>query len=108
MAKNARCLYSNSLSAFIKDDNNAIFGALCDCFHGDVLTTTREVWKSEISIKKDIIRQLSALDGQIVFEYDIPLLGLRCYSRALSFVLSSRSASIKFWKPILIRFWITR
>ncbi len=52
-------------------------GELCDRYHGDALTTTREAWKSEISIMKGVLSQLAAKDGKIVFEYDIPRLGKR-------------------------------
>ena len=51
----SRCLYSSSFEKFIKADENSIFGALCDNYHGDALTTTREAWKSEISIIKGVL-----------------------------------------------------
>ncbi len=73
----ARCLYNNSFEEFIKTDDNAILGELCDKYHGDALTTTREAWKSEISIMKDVLSNLTVKDGEIIFEYDIPRLGKR-------------------------------
>ena len=38
-----RCMYISSFLSFIRTDENAIFGVLCDNYHGDALTTTREL-----------------------------------------------------------------
>lgn len=75
MSNNPRCLYHNSFSGFISDQEMSVLGTLNDHFHGGVLTTTREAWKAEISIMKEIISRLE--EGQIIFEYDIPRLGKR-------------------------------
>ena len=50
-----RCLYNSSFKKFIYSDDGSIFGSLCDKYHGEALTTTREAWKSEISIMKDVL-----------------------------------------------------
>ncbi len=73
----SRCLYNSSFEEFLKADDNAIFGELCDNYHGDALTTTRESWKAEIAIMKGVLSSLDDKDGQIIFEYDIPRLGKR-------------------------------
>ena len=73
----SRCLYNSSFEKFINADDNSIFGALCDNYHGDALTTTREAWKSEISIIKGVLENYSDKNGQVIFEYDIPRLGKR-------------------------------
>ena len=73
----SRCLYNSSFEAFIKANENSIFGTLCDRYHGEALTTTREAWKAEISIMKGVLSELDVKDGQIIFEYDIPRLGKR-------------------------------
>lgn len=73
----SRCLYHSSFEEFISADENSIFGTLCDNYHGDALTTTREAWKAEISIMKDVLRKHFDNNGQIIFEYDIPRLGKR-------------------------------
>ena len=73
----SRCLYNASFEDFIKIENNSIFGALCDNYHGKALTTTLEAWKAEISIMKSILLKLASKDGRIIFEYDIPRLGKR-------------------------------
>jgi len=72
-----RCLYNNSLYKFCVEDDYSIFGQLCDNYHGDAPTTTREAWKEEISIVKQILSKYSHEDGQVVLEYDIPRLGKR-------------------------------
>lgn len=73
----SRCLYSSSFAEFINTSENSIFGVLCERYHGEALTTTREAWKSEISIMKDILLKFLNKDGKIIFEYDIPRLGKR-------------------------------
>ena len=73
----SRCLYNSSFEKFINADDNSIFGALCNNYHGDALTTTREAWKSEISIIKGVLSKYSDKNGQVIFEYDILRLGKR-------------------------------
>lgn len=73
----SRCLYSSSFAEFINTSENSIFGTLCERYHGEALTTTREAWRSEISIIKEILFKFSNKDGKIIFEYDIPRLGKR-------------------------------
>ena len=51
----SRCLYNASFADFINTEDNSIFGALCDNYHGKALTTALEAWKSEISIMKSIL-----------------------------------------------------
>lgn len=77
MSNNTRCLYNNSFEGFLRDSETFVFGLLCDHYHGEALTTTRESWKEEISIMQDVTSRLSEKDGQIIFEYDIPRLGKR-------------------------------
>lgn len=73
----SRCLYNSSFEKFINADDNSIFCALCDNYHGDALTTTREAWRSEISIIKGVLLNYADKNGQVIFEYDIPRLGKR-------------------------------
>lgn len=77
MSMNTRCLYRSHLAMFSSSDENSIFGTLCDNYHGDALTTTREAWRAEISILKQVLAPYQNEDGQIIFEYDIPRLGKR-------------------------------
>lgn len=73
----SRCLYNSSFRTFLNTDDNSIFGLLCERYHGEALTTTREAWKSEIAIMKGVLRNFADKQGQIIFEYDIPRLGKR-------------------------------
>ncbi len=77
MTKHPRCLYETDIASFLAEDTNAIFGMLCDGYHGDALTTTREAWKGEVEILKVALLQWIMSDGRIIFEYDIPRLGKR-------------------------------
>ena len=54
-----------------------VLGELCENYHGEALTTTREAWSAEISIMKGVLHPFSSVHGQIIFEYDIPRLGKR-------------------------------
>ena len=73
----SRCLYNNNFEEFLSLKASAIFGELCEKYHGEALTTTREAWIEEISIMKNVISQYCDKDGKIIFEYDIPRLGKR-------------------------------
>ena len=73
----SRCLYNSSIEEFMDMEENSILGMLNDNYHGIALTTTREAWKAEISILKDVLTDLTHIHGNIIFEYDIPRLGKR-------------------------------
>ena len=75
MKESSRCLYNSNFNEFIREDNKTVLGILCDNYHGDAMTTTREAWKDEISIMQETLSQYK--NGQIIFEYDIPRLGKR-------------------------------
>ncbi len=77
MISSPRCLYNSNFRTFLAEDENYIFGVLCDKYHGEALTTTREAWKAEIAIMKRVLSVYKYTDGQIIFEYDIPRLGKR-------------------------------
>ncbi len=77
MNASPRCLYNSDFASFLSTDINSIFGILCDNYHGEALTTTREAWKSELVIMRNVLAELNDVNGQIIFEYDIPRLGKR-------------------------------
>ena len=77
MINSPRCLYSNSFIDFINEPDSYIFGVLNENYHGDALTTTRDAWREEISIMKDVISNLKDKNCRVVFEYEIPRLGKR-------------------------------
>lgn len=72
-----RCLYHNSFASFMRETDLAILGTLVDSYHGDANTSTRDAWKNEIIIMKEVLSQCATQDGRIIFEYDIPRLGKR-------------------------------
>ncbi len=77
MGKSPRCLYNNDIRTFLGKEKETIFGILCDKYHGDALTTTREAWIAEIDILQKSLISWKKSDGEIIFEYDIPRLGKR-------------------------------
>ena len=72
-----RCLYHDSLRNFCAADETFVFGKLCENYHGEALTTTRDAWRGELAILKPVLSRFSDREGQILFEYDIPRLGKR-------------------------------
>ena len=77
MSRSQRCLYDSDIAGFLTQDKESIFGMLCDRYHGDALTTSREAWMKEIEIMKVVLFPWISTDGKIIFEYDIPRLGKR-------------------------------
>ena len=77
MKESTRCLYNCDINTFISSNKEYLLGVLCDHYHGDALTTTRDAWKGEIEVLQKELRLLSTREGQIIFEYDIPRLGKR-------------------------------
>ena len=77
MGKNPRCLFEDRIESFFSKDKEKIFGILCEGYHGDALTTTREAWLKEIEILKRELTLWKENSGHIIFEYDIPRLGKR-------------------------------
>ena len=77
MGKSPRCLYDSNIDNFLGKEKESIFGVLCENYHGDAQTTTREAWIREIEILQNALMPWKGADGHIVFEYDIPRLGKR-------------------------------
>ena len=77
MNEHPRCLYENTFEGFLDDSERLVFGTLCDNYHGDAKTTTRDAWMGEITIMREVLNQLGGREGHIIFEYDIPRLGKR-------------------------------
>lgn len=61
----------------MEKDKESIFGILCENYHGDALTTTRDAWVHEIEILQKVLLPWQEEAGRVVFEYDIPRLGKR-------------------------------
>lgn len=77
MKKSPRCLYESDIRTFLEKDRESIFGILCENYHGDALTTTRDAWVHEIEILQKVLLPWQEEAGRVVFEYDIPRLGKR-------------------------------
>lgn len=77
MLKNPRYLYKENINSFLNTKRTEIFGMLCEGYHGNTLTTTREAWSNEIKILQNQLSTWKDSNGQIIFEYDIPRLGKR-------------------------------
>ena len=77
MSRSQRCLYDSDIEGFLKQDKESVFGMLCDRYHGDALTTSREAWMKEIEVMKSVLLPWADSGGRIIFEYDIPRLGKR-------------------------------
>ena len=77
MSNNPRCLYDNSFGAFIEAPEGTVFANMCNNYHGEMRTTTRDAWDKEINVMRGVLSRLENLDGRIIFEYDIPRLGKR-------------------------------
>ena len=77
MNKSSRCLYNGSFEEFLNETEESILGTICQNYHGDIGTTSRNAWVEEISIMKNIISEFRVPSSQIIFEYDIPRLGKR-------------------------------
>ena len=67
MSANPRCLFNSDFKSFLYKDIKSVFGTLCDNFHGDAPTTSREAWKSEILIMRSLLNGLDDKNGQIIF-----------------------------------------
>lgn len=77
METRTRCLYKSDICSFLAASWNEVFGILCDNYHGDAPTTTREAWKGEVVILQKMLFPWKDSEGKIIFEYDIPRLGKR-------------------------------
>lgn len=77
MTNSNRCLYNSDIKTFLNKERESILGILCQQYHGDALTTTREAWIGEIDVLKKQLASWKESNGQIIFEYDIPRLGKR-------------------------------
>lgn len=77
MSKSPRCLYDSDIKSFLNKEKETVLGILCESYHGDALTTTRDAWMKEIEVMQTTLLPWSDTDGRIIFEYDIPRLGKR-------------------------------
>lgn len=67
MTESTRCLYYSNIESFLDKDKESILGILCDRYHGDALTTTREAWIGEIKTLQEQLIPWKNSNGQIIF-----------------------------------------
>lgn len=77
MTRSPRCMYNSNIDVFFTRDKEAILGEIVENYHGEALTTSLEAWQGEILILQSVLKPWEKVDGQIIFEYDIPRLGKR-------------------------------
>lgn len=66
MKSSPRCLYNNSFSNFLSENDTSILGTLCDNYHGDAKTTTRDAWKGEIAVMQDTLSRFTKTKYHII------------------------------------------
>lgn len=72
-----RYFYKTSISEFIKDTTDSIFGKLSLNDEGDSVAEQKFAWSEEIEIMKTVLQSWKDEHGEIIFEYSIPRLGKR-------------------------------
>ena len=69
-----RFYYGKSIVEFLREDSDAIFGALSRAESFDTARDQKNAWNEEIGLLKSI---LQGYEGHVFFEYSIPRLGKR-------------------------------
>lgn len=68
-----RCLYHATIHEFLQLSPEALLGTFVNNYHGVAMTTTNEAWADEIRIMQETLQPWKDEDGQVIFEYDIPI-----------------------------------
>ena len=69
-----RYYYANTISSFLQENTESIFGKLCNVDSFDTAKDQKNAWNEEIRLLKPI---LQGYEGYVFFEYSIPRLGKR-------------------------------
>ncbi len=72
-----RYFYKSSLSEFVKDSIDNIFGKIARNDEGDSVAEQKFAWTEEIEIMQQVLLTWKDENGEIIFEYSIPRLGKR-------------------------------
>ena len=72
-----RYFYKSSLSDFIQDSLDVIFGKISRADEMDTASTQKYAWEQEIQIMKQVLHPFVNEQAEILFEYTIPRLGKR-------------------------------
>ena len=74
---NTRYFYRNTISSFLCQNEDEIFGLLSKNDEYDTAATQKFAWMQEIEILKNVLSQYAHEQAWILFEYTIPRLGKR-------------------------------
>ena len=66
MGNSPRCLFEDKIELFLSKEKEVTFGILCERYHGDALTTTREAWIKEIEILKRELQLWNDSEGHTI------------------------------------------
>lgn len=72
-----RYFYKSSLSDFVNDSSDEIFGKMSRADEMDTSSTQKYAWEQEIQIMKWVLQPYENECAEILFEYTIPRLGKR-------------------------------
>ena len=72
-----RYFYKSSLSDFVNDSSDEIFGKMSRADEMDTSSTQKYAWEQEIQIMKRVLQPYENECAEILFEYTIPRLGKR-------------------------------
>lgn len=72
-----RYFYKSSLSDFVVDSIETIFGKISRNDEGDTVKEQKYAWSEEIEIMQKVLLPWQGENGDIIFEYSIPRLGKR-------------------------------
>lgn len=74
---NARYFYKNTIDAFLRQNEDEIFGVLSRNDEYDTMATQKFAWLQEIDILKGVLSPYANEQAWVLFEYTIPRLGKR-------------------------------
>lgn len=72
-----RYFYKSSLSGFINESIDSIFGKISRNDEGDSVAEQKYAWSEEIEIMQEVLTPWKNENAEILFEYSIPRLGKR-------------------------------
>ena len=97
---NARYFYKNTIAAFLRQNEDEIFGMLSMNDEYDTMATQKFAWLDEIRLLKSALLPYANEEGWVVFEYTIPRLGKRIdvvvLLRERVFILEFKAGEVTF------------
>lgn len=97
---NTRYFYTNSIKAFLRQNEDEIMGLLSRNDEYDTMATQKKAWMDEIRLLKSTLLPYAEEDGWVVFEYTIPRLGKRIdvvvLLRERVFILEFKAGEVAF------------